>query len=179
MSTIDLVILGILTDNPLNAFELTRLIDEKQIGKFLKISKPAVYKSCKRLFKNEFLDGETVREGEMPEKVIYSVTKEGKDRFYELMDNYSKELNPIFFEFNSFIWHIEKINKADGLEMLNRLKGGMVEFRDWLIQHEKEVPHNLNFAAKSIVRQYRMILVTLVEWIEATIEDFKKEYSLK
>jgi len=58
MSTIDLIILGILLENPMNAYGLTHFIDDKQVGRLLKISKPAVYKCCKRLFKAECLDGE-------------------------------------------------------------------------------------------------------------------------
>src|SRR3989339_437751 len=96
MSTIDLIILGILLNNPLNAFELTRFMDTHHIDKLVKISKPAVYKCCKRLFQAGFLDGETIREGEMPEKVIYSINEKGRERFYELMEHFSSNLNPFF-----------------------------------------------------------------------------------
>ncbi len=178
MSTIDLIILGILLVNPMNAYELTRFIDDKQVGRLIKISKPAIYKCCKRLFKAGYLDGETVREGEMPEKVIYSVNKKGKDRFYELMEHFSGNINPFYFEFNSFLWNIDRLEKTKALEMLENLKAQLQELKDWIIQHEKEESSNIAFSARMIIKQYRMMVITLVTWIEETIEDYKREHKI-
>jgi len=175
MSTIDLIILGILLNNPLNAFELTRFMDTHHIDKLVKISKPAVYKCCKRLFQAGFLDGETIREGEMPEKVIYSINEKGRERFYELMEHFSSNLNPFFFEFNAFIYHIDKMKKQDALKMLENFKARLSDIRKWIIQHEKEQSSKRSFASKSIVKQYRMMIVTLGIWIDETIEDFEQE----
>ncbi|MFA5902351.1 MAG: PadR family transcriptional regulator [Desulfobacula sp.] len=175
MSTIDLIILGILLNNPLNAFELTRFMDTYHIGRLVKISKPAVYKCCKRLFQSGFLDGETVREGEMPEKVIYSVNEKGRGRFYELMEHFSSNLNPFYFEFNSFIYHLDKMPKHEALKMLENFKTQLSDIRKWVLLHEKEQSAKRSFASKSIVKQYRMMIVTLGIWIDETIEDFKQE----
>ena len=178
MSTIDLIILGILLENPMNAYELTRFIDNKQVGRLLKISTPAVYKCCKRLFKAQYLDGKTVREGEMPEKVIYSVNQKGQARFYNLMEHFSGNLNPFYFEFNCFLLNIDKIEKTKALEMLENLKARLQELKGWIIQHEKEVSSSIVFPARTIIKQYRMMVITLVTWIEETIEDYKREHKI-
>ncbi len=179
MSTTDLIILGILLENPMNAYELTRFIDDKQVGRLLKISKPAVYKCCKRLFKAEYLDGETVREGEMPEKVIYSVNQKGQGRFYELMEHFSGNLNPFYFEFNSFLWNIDKVEKTKTLEMLKNLKDQLLALKNWIVQHEKETPSSIDFAPRMIIKQYRMMIITLAIWIEETIDDYKSEHNIE
>ena len=178
MSTIDLIILGILLENPMNAFELTRLVDNKEIGKLLKISEPAIYKCCKRLFKAGYVDGEKVREGEMPEKVIYSVNQKGQGRFYELMEHFSGKLNPFFFEFNSFLWNIDNVEKTKALEMLKNLRDQLLALKNWIIQHEKETPSSSGFAIRMIHKQYRMMLTTLAIWIEETINDYKSEHNI-
>jgi len=179
MSTTDLIILGILLENPMNAYGLTHFIDDKQVGRLLKISKPAVYKCCKRLFKAGYLDGETVREGELPEKVIYSVNQKGQDRFYELMEHFSGKLNPFYFEFNSFLWNIDKVEKTKALEMLENLKAQLQEMKDWIIQHEKEKSLSIVFPARTIIKQYRMMIITLVTWIIETIDDYKREHNIE
>ncbi len=74
-STIDLMVLGLLKETPQNAYELVRLVENRELRRLLQISKPAVYKSCKRLFKAGFVDGELIREGEQPEKMVYTVNK--------------------------------------------------------------------------------------------------------
>ncbi len=176
MSTTDLIILGILLENPMNAYELTRFIDDKEVGRLIKISKPAVYKCCKRLFKAEYLDGETVREGEMPEKVIYSVNQKGRDRFYELMEHFSGSINPFYFEFNAFLYNIDKLENTKALEMLENLKDQLEQLKIWIIQHEKEVSSTIIFSNRAIIKQYRMMISTLVTWIIETIDDYKREY---
>ncbi len=173
MSTIDLIILGILLKKPKNAYEITHFVDAEQLDKILKISKPAIYKSCKRLFKSGYLDGETIREGELPEKVIYSVNKEGKDYFNHLMKYFSQNIRPFYLEFNSFLWSIDKLDKGDGLKMMETLKAGLTQLKDWIIEHEKEVEGNIPFAEKMIVKQYRMSLITLVQWIKETIDEYR------
>ncbi len=175
MSTIDLIVLGILLENPMNAFELTRYIEDREIGRLVKISTPAVYKCCKRLFKGAYLDGERVREGEMPEKVIYSVNPKGRERFYELMAYFSGNINPFYFEFNSFIWNLERIEKSKALEMLGNLRNQLVTLKGWIIQHENEVASKVTFPAKAIIKQYRMLITMLVIWVEETIDDYNKE----
>ena len=118
MSTIDLIILGILLKSPMNAYELTRFIDDGEVGRLLKISKPAIYKSCKRLFNAGYLNGEKVREGEMPEKMIYSLNQKGQDRFYDLMAHFSGNVAPFYFDFNCFLWNIDKLGEKKGLEII-------------------------------------------------------------
>jgi len=173
MSTIDLIILGILLEKPMNAYEITHFVDAEQLDKILKISNPAIYKSCKRLFKSGYLDGETIREGELPEKVIYSVNNEGKEYFNHLMKHFSQKIRPYYLEFNSFLWNIDKLDKSDGLKMLENLKAELTQLKDWIIAHEKEVEGNLSFAEKMIVKQYRMVIITLVQWIKGTINEYR------
>ncbi|MBI5115749.1 PadR family transcriptional regulator [Candidatus Poribacteria bacterium] len=173
-STIDLIILGILLDRPMNAYELACLIDEKQVGRFLKISTPAIYKSCKRLHKSGFLDARTAKEAENPRKTIYNVNKRGKERFFALMEHFSSNITPFFLDFNAFLWNIERAGKRRGLRMLERLHGELSNLNAWIIEHEKEQEMNLSFPAKAIVKQYRMTIATLLKWCEETVEDYKQ-----
>ncbi len=173
MSTIDLIILGILLNNPMNAFELIRFVEGREIARLVKISKPAIYKCCKRLFQGGYLEGKKVREGEMPEKVIYSVNEKGQSRFYELMRHFSDNVNPFYLEFNSFLWNIDKLEKAKALTMLGNLKTQLENLKFWIIEHEKENLSNLDFAPRMIIKQYRMVITTLVSWVDETIEEYE------
>ncbi len=175
MSTIDLIILGILLKEPQNAFELTKYIEDKNIWRFIKISKPAVYKSCKRLLGAGYLDGKRAKDGEMPEKVIYSVNQKGRERFYELMKHFSENLIPFYFEFNTFLWNIDHLEVKEGLEMLQNVETELKSFFHWIVQHEKQIPSDASFASRKIVKQYRMMLSTLVTWARETITEYKQE----
>ena len=47
MATIDLIVLGILKKEPLSAYDIQKLVEYRNISKWVKISTPSIYK---RLF---------------------------------------------------------------------------------------------------------------------------------
>ncbi|OGC21032.1 hypothetical protein A3J90_03385 [candidate division WOR-1 bacterium RIFOXYC2_FULL_37_10] len=173
-SAIDLIVFGFLLDKAMNAYELANLIIEKQVGRFLKISTPAIYKKCKSLCAEGMLNGKIIKEGEQPEKTIYSINKKGEQKFFELMEHFSAKITPFFLDCNTFIWNIEKLEKKQGLKMLKNLHNELTGLKQWIIQHEKEGSKNISFAGEAIVKQYRMIISTLLSWSEEIIEDYKK-----
>lgn len=173
-STIDLIILGFLLDKAMNAYELASLIIEKQVSRFLKISAPAIYKNCKGLYAKGFIDREIVKEGEQPKKTVYSINRNGKKRFLALMEHFSSNFAPFFLDCNAFIWNIEKVEKKQGQKMLKNLHNELSNLNKWIIQHEKEESQNASFAGKSIVKQYRMIISTLLSWSKKIIKEYKK-----
>ena len=179
MSTIDLIILGILLDKKMNAYELANFIEDRGIDKFLKVSVPAIYKNCKRLYQSGYLNGQRVREGEMPEKLVYSINKKGKEHFHNLMTFYSSSMHhdptPFFIDFNSFLWNIEKLEMSEAMEMLENLQFQLLRTEKWIIQHEKKTQSSELFSSRMIKKQYRMMVTTLVIWVGETIEDYKIE----
>jgi len=174
MSIIDLIILGILTETPMNPYEITQYISERQVGTFLKISDPAIYKSCKRLLHGGFLDGNSVKEGNQPNKTIYSINSDGKAKFLELMGFYSSNFTPWNIEFNAFIWHLEKLDKRQGLKMLRNLAIELKAKETWFKQHLSELIPYIPFSASIILKQNTMMLTTLVDWVDGAIEDYEK-----
>lgn len=173
-STIDLIILGFLLDKTMNAYELANVVTEKQVGRFLKISTPAIYKNCRRLYADGFLKREIVKEGEQPEKTIYSINRSGEERFSALMGHFSSNFTPFFLDCNAFIWNIGKIEKKQGQKMLKDLHNELSDLNQWIIQHEKEESENVSFAGRAIIKQYRMIISTLLCWSTEVLKDYKK-----
>lgn len=122
MSTIDLIILGILIKRPMNAYEIVQYVENDQVDRMIKISVPAIYKSCKRLFQAGYLIGKTEKEGENPEKVIYSINAAGKKYFYELIRNFSSKVQPFYIDFNAVILNLDRLDREEGLATLLTLK---------------------------------------------------------
>ncbi|MBN1501773.1 MAG: PadR family transcriptional regulator [Spirochaetes bacterium] len=175
MSNIDLVILGILLKKDMNAHEITIFVEKNSVDKFLKISTPAIYKASKRLYKSGKLNGRIIRDGELPEKTVYSINEEGLKYFYELMDHFSRNINPFFFEFNSFIWNLDNLKKSDANKMLLNLKKSILYLKEGISLHEKEISEHMPFTAKMILKQYVMIINVLSEWIELVIAGYQKK----
>lgn len=172
MSTIDLLVLGILMRGAKNAYELVRFIREKEIHRILKISEPAVFKSCRRLAEAGYLNGKKVREAGVPDKVVYQVNDKGRERFYELMGHFAQEFKPFYLDFNTVVWNIETMERSEGEKLLRTLQEQLHQAKAWVEEHEKEVRDHLPFGPRQIVKQYLMTISALAEWIDQAVADF-------
>jgi len=83
MATIDLIVLGILKKEPMSAYDIQKLVEYRNISKWVKISTPSIYKKAIQLEEKGLIRGEIVKEGKMPEKVIYSLTDAGEAEIEE------------------------------------------------------------------------------------------------
>ena len=53
MATIDLIVLGILKKEPLSAYDIQKLVEYRNISKWVKISTPSIYKKVIQLRKKD------------------------------------------------------------------------------------------------------------------------------
>lgn len=82
MAAIDLIVLGMIKQQPQSAYELQKNVEYRNISRWVKISTPSIYKKVIQLEEKGYLEAELVREGNMPEKSVYRITPEGEHFFY-------------------------------------------------------------------------------------------------
>ena len=58
MATIDLIVLGILKKEPMGAYDIQKLVEYRNISKWVKISTPSIYKKAIQLEEKGFIKGE-------------------------------------------------------------------------------------------------------------------------
>jgi DNA-binding PadR family transcriptional regulator len=179
MSVVNLLVMGLLFERPMSAYEIAQIVDNEIIGRLVKVSSPAVYKNIKELQREGYLEVEKVKTGEMPEKKVYSATETGKSYFFTLMDYYSRNITNHYFDFNTLLINIDKVDKQKGLEMLNRLRDEFYRWKTWMVTHEQEARvRNVYFGGRAVIKQYRMVAYTLIAWIEEVIEEYRHSEDL-
>lgn len=99
MATIDLIVLGMLKRGSLSAYDIQKLVEYRNISKWVKISTPSIYKKVIQLEEKGFIKSSTVKEGKMPEKAVYSLTEAGAKEFALLMNEIASQ--PIHFSWIS------------------------------------------------------------------------------
>lgn len=77
------LLLGIIYKKPLNAYEITKLLDYMNIKWWFNVADSTVYTTLKNLEKRGFVKGTIERAGNMPDKTIYSLTEKGRDGLKE------------------------------------------------------------------------------------------------
>jgi DNA-binding PadR family transcriptional regulator len=171
MSTIDLMLLGVLMQKPMNAYEMKKEMEDRSIQNWIKISSPSIYKNFLKLYKLGYVDGKVVREGEMPEKTIYSINDKGRKYFMRLMQQYSENPGKVYIDFCAFIANLQNVDSKTGLKMVEHLRENLAVRRDSVNDHLKP-GHEESFYATAVIELYSQMYGVLCDWIEK----FKGEY---
>lgn len=129
LSSINLIILGYLQNKEKSAYEMVKEFEIWNLTKWLKISNPSIYKNIIKLCDNGYLNSRTVKEGEMPEKTLYSLNEKGNLYFNELMEESSKNIGNVYLEFNAFLANIENLPEEKRKEYLKNFKDKAEERR--------------------------------------------------
>lgn len=166
LSSIDLIILGYLMHGEKSAYEMVKEFETWNLHHWLKISKPSIYKNIIKLCESGHLNSRIVKEGEMPEKTIYSINEKGNLYFNELMEYSSVHMGNIYFDFNAFLSNIENLPKEKRNEHLRNFKKHIAEHKksmnfNYERQHENtEIPD----AAFLLLDLYKDIYELLDKW---------------
>jgi DNA-binding PadR family transcriptional regulator len=172
LSAINLVLLGLLIDESMSAYDIDKLITRDNLKEMVKISTPAVYKNLLRLNENGYLAAQTIKEGEMPEKTIYRITDLGRQYFMELMYKYAGEKVRINFDLNALIINLDKVDKDKALRMLENIRNGFY-YQQKTLEDQSLSCQMLPLTGRAVIRQKQLVNEALINWIEELIRELR------
>ena len=88
MSSIDLVILGIVLEKPQSAYDIQKDVEYHHLSRWTKISVPSIYRKVLQLSEKGYLKSNVVKGDRFEDKYVYSITDKGRKYFNELMSTY-------------------------------------------------------------------------------------------
>lgn len=167
MATIDLIVLGMLRKESLSAYEIQKLVEYRNISKWVKISTPSIYKKVLQLEEKGFISSRTEREGKMPEKAVYSLTDAGKEEFEKLMIEISCKPINLFLDFNAVIVNLESMSKESQKECLENIESNMKVLKTYLEENMtlKEKAPDIPITGMAVLGQQFLLAQTIEEWI--------------
>lgn len=171
MAAIDLIVLGMIKKKPQSAYELQKNIEYRNISRWVKISTPSIYKKVIKLEEKGYLISETQKNGKMPEKTIYSLTKSGEEKFLSLMEENADKVVNIFLDFNAVIMNMDLV--SDDLKdiLLDKIELRLDDLKN-ILELNRQEKQNIPIIGKNILQQQYDIAIILKKWIE----EFRKEY---
>jgi DNA-binding PadR family transcriptional regulator len=178
MSTIDLMLLGALMEKPMNAYEMKKNMEFRNIKSWVKISSPSIYKNLVALKKKGYLEGETVREGEMPEKTIYSINEKGKSYFFSLMQRYSRDPGTIYIDFMAFVANLHIVEPLKGIELIKELQTSLSEKIGYIRSNIESRKEFIPYHAISILELYNKMYSLFYDWSEELLNEYKEKNGL-
>lgn len=167
MAAIDLIVLGMLKKEPMSAYDIQKLVEYRNISKWVKISTPSIYKKTIQLEKKGFIEGIVTKEGKMPEKVIYSLTEAGEKEFDRLMFEISSKPIHLFLDFNAVIVNLGFLTKEKQEECISEIEKKVEVLKQYLkenLQAKERLPE-IPETGMAVLRQQMILAEAIEAWI--------------
>ena len=167
MATIDLIVLGMLKKQPLSAYDIQKLVEYRNISKWVKISTPSIYKKVIQLEEKGLLQSVPVRENNMPEKAVYSLTASGEQEFERLMEELSAQPIRMFLDFNAVIVNLDSVPLEMQKSCVASIEKNVQDLKTYLEENlqEKENAPEVPEIGMAVLRQQFVLAETIEAWI--------------
>ena len=174
MSSIDLVILGIVLEKPQSAYDIQKDVEYHNFSRWTKISVPSVYNKVLQLKEKGYLTSDVVKGERFAEKAIYSITDAGKAYFETLMDTIAEQNVSLTFDFNVVITNLNKMDRTHAKALVNKLRKSIlasVEKNEGYAQQYADIP----LVGRTIFDQQRLLYQALLAWLDSFSAQFSEE----
>lgn len=174
MATIDLIVLGMLKEEPLSAYDIQKLVEYRNISRWVKISTPSIYKKVIQLEHKGYITGSTVKEGKMPEKAVYSLTEAGEIEFEKLIMEIAAKPVQIFLDFNAVIVNLPSLPIEKQQVCLTNIEDNVKILKLYIeenINLKKNMPEIPEIGMAVLQQQY--ILAQSIETWIGSLKDLK------
>jgi len=167
MATIDLIVLGMLKNEPLSAYDIQKLVEYRQISRWVKISTPSIYKKVIQLEQKELIKGAIVKAGNTADKSVYSLTDAGEREFERLMLAISAEPVYIFLDFNAVIVNLKSLSPENRESCLGLIERNVRELKAYLEENvavKADVP-GISETGMAVLRQQLLLTQAIETWV--------------
>ena len=174
MATIDLIVLGMLKKGPMGAYDIQKLVEYRNISKWVKISTQSIYKKALQLEEKGLITAEIVKEGKMPEKAVYTLTEKGEREFERLMMDISAQPIRLFLDFNAVIVNLDSLPPEAQADCISQIEKNINELTENLKENyrQKEDAPEVPETGMAVLRQQLVLAQALEGWIAALKEHF-------
>ena len=176
MATIDLIVLGMLKQEPLSAYDIQKLVEYRNISKWVKISTPSIYKKVIQLEEKGYITSDTVQGENLADKAIYSLTADGEKEFETLMlEIASKPIN-FFLDFNAVIVNLASLLPENQKLCLMQIESNIQMLKAYLqdnIDRKENVPE-IPETGMAVLQQQFILAGAIETWIASLKESFER-----
>ncbi len=174
MSSIDLVILGIVLEKPRSAYDIQKDVEYHHLSRWTKISTPSVYRKVIQLNEKGFVKSDIVKGDKFADKAIYSITASGQAYFAELMSTYASQPIPLLFDFNVVISNLNKIDTDEALKLVSQLRK-TIRASAQSNEHYAAEYADIPLVGRTIFEQQRLLYDSLLAWLDSFETQLKRE----
>jgi len=134
-----IMILGIIYQNPINAYEIIRKLEEMNVKNWYKIADSTVYATVKHANKKRYLSVVVEKESEMPQKKVYSLTDSGKEEIERTIESYIAEFDYDIRNFNIGMFFSDIPGVAKTIKLLEKRIEVLEKYQTGILRKTNEM----------------------------------------
>ncbi|RGY98122.1 PadR family transcriptional regulator [Clostridium sp. AM58-1XD] len=176
MATIDLIVLGILKKESLSAYDIQKLVEYRNISKWVKISTPSIYKKVIQLEEKGYIRSSIVKEGKMAEKAVYSLTDSGEEAFESLMMEIAAKPIHILLDFNAVIVNLSSLSPDYQKACLSNIEKNVNALKSYIEENicMKEKRTDIPETGMAVLKQQFILAEAIETWINSLKDTFER-----
>ncbi len=158
----------------MSAYDIQKLVEYRNISKWVKISTPSIYKKVIQLEEKGYITSTQVKEGKMPEKAVYTLTDSGKSQFEKLMIEISLRPIHIFLDFNAVIVNLDSLSRENQRACLANIEDNIKTLKSYLEENEnlKKNAPEIPETGMAVLEQQFILIQAIETWIASMKERF-------
>ncbi|MFT8315723.1 MAG: PadR family transcriptional regulator [Clostridium sp.] len=152
LSKLSNLVLGLIWKRPLNPYEITKLMERSEIQDWFPMTSASIYTTIRNLSSKGYIVGETISEGNLPPKTMYSLTKKGEEALINSLEIGLETYKTEASNFGISLFHICSLNKDNAIDLLkkrlNKLKNIKFKADKKLNTNTNKIPINFRMMLK-------------------------------
>lgn len=100
LSNIEVILLSIVNENPSYAYEIDKVIENRDMRRWVRVGVASIYQVLKRLEERKLVYSKKEKEGRMPERNRYYITEHGKMALTETSKKLLSEIEWYYLDLN-------------------------------------------------------------------------------
>lgn len=171
MSHIECMILGLINQGYQYGHELNKVIEERQLRLWTKITRASIYQALARLSKKGWVESRTERVGKMPERTIYSLSDEGSKALKNMIVQGLATNEYMEFNISISVSFLSIISPYEAISQLEKRKVVVSQaLKEFPIVDEEDNTHLPRKANLKLLRGYYEMELKWLEWLISELE---------
>jgi DNA-binding PadR family transcriptional regulator len=164
-----LLLLGMLMIENMHGYQLNEQI-EHHLGFFTDLKKPTLYYTLDKLEKQGYIQQETEREGNRPERHVYELTERGRARFFALLRRQLGGFSRVTYADDIAISLLDYLPIGEARDLLTQKRDQTLAALDEL---QALPPHEGSFGY--VLAHHIAHLETEAAWLDGILQDLEEE----
>lgn len=174
MSNAECLVLGLIKEGYRYGHELDRVVEQRDIRRWVKISRVAIYQVLDRLTQRGWVEAGVERAGRMPERTVYTLTPDGEAALRQMVREGLASDEPVRFEYSVALSQLGVLPPEEALAQLEKRRETIRAYRRHLEADTRHGARHLPIGPRALMRHSRAFYRLEESWLTWLIRQLQQ-----